>query len=415
MNARFAFLNEPNLQTILSGLNQTHETRVVGGAVRNALLDLPIADIDLATTATPEQVQAIAELRGWRALPTGIAHGTITLMLGTHQFEVTTLREDVATDGRHAEVRFGTDFEADAQRRDFTINALSLSPDATLHDYTGGAADIAQRRVRFIGDASQRIKEDYLRILRFFRFSSAYAAGALDHAALTAIIENRFGLNQLSKERISTEIFKTLLTLRAGHVFKVMSDCGILQLILDGIGNPARLARLITIEECQNHQNALARLAALAVFSTANIKRLREALRLSNADTEALQSAAEAAVTLHGLALPPDKGRLRELMFDYGKSATLLAVQVAHAQSAAPPESPQWLSATRFVSDTPQPTLPFTGADLLARGYGPGKQLGAALKRLQALWIRAGFPKDPQALAALLDEALKADPIPLRK
>ena len=415
MTPRFAFLNEPNLQTILEGLNQTHETRVVGGAVRNALLDLPIADIDLATTATPEEVTAVAAARGWRALPTGIAHGTVTLMLDTRQFEVTTLREDVTTDGRHAEVLFGTDFEADAQRRDFTINALSVSLDGTLHDYTGGEADIAARHVRFISDASQRIQEDYLRILRFFRFSSAYGAGTLDEPALKAIIENRFGLNQLSKERISTELMKTLITRRAGHVFKVMSDTGILQLLLSGIGNPARLARLIAVEERQSQQSALARLAALTVFSAADIPRLRDALRLSNADTESLHSAAEAAVTLQGLALPPQMGRLRELMFDHGKSATLLAVQVAHAQSAASVDSPHWLSAARFVTDTPQPTLPFTGADLLARGYGPGKQLGAALKRLQALWIRAGFPKDPQALTVLLDEALKTDPIPLRK
>ncbi len=415
MTPPFAFLDQPSLQTILKGLSQTHETRVVGGAVRNALLDLPITDIDIATTATPEEVMAIAASRGWRALPTGIAHGTITLMLDTHQFEVTTLREDVTTDGRHAQVRFGTHFEADAQRRDFTINALSLSPDATLHDYTGGQVDIANRRVRFIGNANQRIKEDHLRILRFFRFSSAYAAGALDEPALTAIIENRFGLNQLSKERISTEIFKTLLTRRAGHVYKVMSDCGILQLILSGIGNPARLSRVIAIEELQNQQSALTRLAALTVFSTADSSRLREALRLSNADTQTLQSAAETVVNLQGLALPPEKGRLRELMFDYGKSATHLAVQIAHAQSSARVEHPQWLSAARFVSDTPQPTLPFTGADLLARGYGQGKNLGAALKSLQALWIRAGFPKDPQALRALLDEALKADLIPPRK
>ena len=269
--------------------------------------------------------------------------------------------------------------------------------------------------MRFIGDASQRIQEDYLRILRFFRFSSAYGAGALDEPALKAVIKNRLGLSQLSKERISAELFKTLLTRRAGHVFKVMSDTGILQLLLSGIGNSARLARLIAIEERQSQQSALARLAALTVFSAADIPRLRDALRLSNADTESLHSAAEAAVTLQGLELPPQMGRLRELMFDHGKSATLLAVQVAHAQSAAPADSRQWLSAARFVADTPQPTLPFTGADLLARGYGPGKQLGAALKRLQALWIRAGFPKDPQALTVLLDEALKTDPIPLRK
>lgn len=404
MTRPFTFLNSENLQIVLAVLNQSHETRVVGGAVRNALLDLPVADIDLATAALPAQVIEIAKAQGWRALPTGIDHGTITLMLGKDSFEVTTLREDVATDGRHAEVRFGTDFNLDAQRRDFTINALSVNANGQIFDYTGGLADIAARRVRFIGDAEQRIREDYLRILRFFRFSSSYAQGPLDADALRAIVQTRHGLLQLSKERISSEVFKTLLTRRAADVFEILSHNGILQLLLDGIGNPVLLRRMVDLSG-----EALPRLAALALFTGSDVPRLRQALRLSNADTQALETASLAGIRLHGLQTPPEKGALRELMFEHGKAAAILAVQLGHANSSAALDHPAWRSATLFVQDTPQPTLPFSGADLLARGIRPGRNVGATLKRLQSLWIRAGFPKDPQALAQLLDSALTPD------
>jgi len=178
------------------------EVRVVGGAVRNALLGVEVADIDLAAAAVPEVIAAKAEKAGLRVVPTGIEHGTLTLVFDDVHFEVTSLREDIETDGRRAKVRFGRDFEADALRRDFTVNALSVDAEGRLYDYTGGLKDLAERRIRFIGDPDKRIAEDFLRILRFFRFSAAYGAGPLDAAGFEACVALRAGLGALSRERI---------------------------------------------------------------------------------------------------------------------------------------------------------------------------------------------------------------------
>ncbi|MBV8847995.1 MAG: CCA tRNA nucleotidyltransferase, partial [Methylobacteriaceae bacterium] len=200
------------------------ETRIVGGAVRNALLGIPTGDIDLATTALPATVIARAKAAGFKPVPTGIDHGTVTVVVRGHPFEVTTLREDIATDGRRAVVRFGRDFDEDARRRDFTVNALSVSADRALHDPARGLEDLRAGRVRFIGDPRQRIREDYLRILRFFRFHAAYGEGLLDRAGRDAAIAEREGLAVLSAERIRAEMMKFVIARRAGDVAQEMSD-----------------------------------------------------------------------------------------------------------------------------------------------------------------------------------------------
>src|SRR6476619_272274 len=186
------------------------EARVVGGAVRNALLDVPIAEIDVATTAVPDDVIKRVTAAGFKHVPTGIEHGTVTVIIDKHPFEVTTLRKDVETYGRHAKVEFGRDWKADAERRDFTINSLSVTRDGIVYDYAGGLDDLAHRRVRINGDPAKRIEEDYLRILRFFRFHAAYSAGHPDAAGLAACIAARKGLDQLSRERVRMEILKLL-------------------------------------------------------------------------------------------------------------------------------------------------------------------------------------------------------------
>jgi len=206
-----AVLAEPRLRRLLTALDGNgEETRVVGGAVRNALFGRRVKDVDLATTALPEETARRAREEGFKVVPTGIEHGTLTVIVGGEPFEVTTLREDVETDGRHAVVRFGRDFAADALRRDFTINALSVRADGEIRDYTGGLADIAAGRVRFIGSARGRIREDYLRILRFFRFFAEYAQGPIDADGLHAAIHERAGLERLSRERIRTEFLRLL-------------------------------------------------------------------------------------------------------------------------------------------------------------------------------------------------------------
>ena len=384
------------------------ETRVVGGAVRDLALGLPVSDYDLATTAIPDEVMRRARAAGFKVVPTGLAHGTVTIIVEGTAFETTTLREDVEPDGRHAKVRFGRDFAEDALRRDFTINALSLSRGGLIHDYAGGLADLAARRVRFIGEARQRIKEDYLRSLRFFRFSAAYGQGALDEAGFLAVVQERDGLQRLSRERIAAELFKLLKAARAAEVVTQLGDSGLLIPLVASAPDPSRHARLIAIETARGAQrDPLLRLAALLVRIVDDADRLREWLRLSNAEYERLFVAARALEGLHGLSKPPPLGELRALLFAHGWVGATDALTLAHAESGAPPQDARFSAAYRFLRDTPPPALPFSGADIIARSAASGHQVGLALKALQARWIRAGFPQDPTVLAALLDEALE--------
>ncbi len=221
---------------------------MVGGAVRNALIGVAPGDIDIATTAPPQEVIRRVEAAGLKAVPTGLAHGTITVVVDGHPFEVTTLREDVETFGRHATVAFGRDWRRDAERRDFTMNALSASRDGVVHDYVGGLADIAQRRVRFIGEAGTRIAEDYLRILRFFRFHAVYGEGPPDATGVAACIAGRAGLAQLSRERIRMEMMKLVLGKHAVPMLVVMAESGLLEQVLGGVPYLASCANLIKLE-----------------------------------------------------------------------------------------------------------------------------------------------------------------------
>src|ERR1700720_4959781 len=224
------------------------EARVVGGSVRNALLQIPVAEIDIATTALPAEVIRRAKAAGIKGVPTGIEHGTVTLVIDSQPFEVTTLREDTETFGRKAKVAFGRDWVRDAERRDFTINGLSVDAEGRVHDHVGGLDDIAARRVRFIGDPNQRIAEDYLRILRFFRIHAAYGAGEPDRAGYLACIAGRAGLAGLSAERIRVEILKLMAAEGAAGAVTAMADGGLLLPIFGGIAYTGPFEALILIE-----------------------------------------------------------------------------------------------------------------------------------------------------------------------
>jgi len=402
-------LDEGRLARALHALDgQGEETRLVGGAVRDLALGEKLGDYDLATTALPQVVMKRAHAAGFGVAPTGLAHGTVTVIVEGQPIEVTTLRRDVATDGRHATVAFGRDFEADAMRRDFTINALSLGRDGIVHDYAGGLPDLAARRVRFIGDPGQRIREDYLRILRFFRFSARYSDGALDAEGLSAAIQEREGLAILSRERVRAELLKLLAAPRAREVVTAVCEAGLLNPLLAGQTDAARLGRLIAIEARRGGDpDALLRLAALCVRIEEDAERLRERLRLSNAEFERLAILGQALPGLHGLSSPPPFGALRVLLFERRRRGAFDALTLAHADSGAPADDWRFEGAYRFLAEAPEPTLPITGADILARGVAHGQRVGATLKTLEALWIRAGFPREPEVLARLLDEALK--------
>jgi poly(A) polymerase len=403
-----ALLSDPRLARLLVALEATGcETRVIGGAVRDTLLGLKPHEIDLATTALPQDVMAAAKRSGLKSVPTGIDHGTVTVIVDGAPFEVTTLREDVETDGRFAKVRFGKDFAQDALRRDFTVNALSISTDGRLHDYAGGLADIKARRIRFIGDPATRIAEDYLRVLRFFRFHAAHGEGQLDSAGLHAAIVAREGLARLSAERVRAELFKLLAARRVVEVARIMSQNGVMEVAL-GICYPARLERLVAIEDASGcGPDAALRLAALGVLIVEDADRLRARLRLSNLEHRRFAALAGALVGLHGSDTPPTEIALKELLFLHGAEGASDAMTLAFAESAAPPDDARWLAALRFLRDTPPPLFPIKGADLLARGHVPGEALGATLKALQAKWIRAGFPRDPSTVMRLVEEAAR--------
>ncbi len=398
-------LAEPKLAHLFAALAATGcEARVVGGAVRDALLGLDPHEVDIATVALPAAVTESAQNAGLKVVPTGLAHGTVTVIVDGMPFEVTTLREDVETYGRAAKVRFGADFEQDALRRDFTVNALSLAPNGRLYDYTGGQADLAARKIRFIGDPAIRIAEDYLRILRFFRFHAAIGEGPLDPAGLHAAILARENLTALSRERVRAELVKFLSARGAVATARQMGQAGFFEILL-GHGYPARLERFAAFERARGlAPDPIGRLAALAVLVREDAERLRETLRLSNAEAARLALAAGAIERLHGQSGAFTRQELTELLFLYGRRGGADALALLCADSADPADDPRWRAAAQFLEEAETPAFPVGANDLIARGIAPGRSLGAALKRLQANWIRAGFPRDPRHVLALLDE-----------
>ena len=398
-------LRRGDVRCILDALAVSgEETRLVGGCVRDALLGSSSTDIDLATTLEPGATLSLAATAGLRAIPTGFEHGTVTILAKGTAFEVTTLREDIETDGRHAVVRFGHDFGRDAERRDFTINALSLDPDGRLHDTTGGVADLEGGRVRFIGDAATRIREDALRILRFFRFHARYGCAAPDEAGLAACAAAREAVDDLSRERVRAELLKLLVAPRALAALRTMDDARILERL---IGGPADLGRLARIVEACPDSSAVTRFASLAVRTDADAARLQEALRLSKAEGATLAAFAEASAALaqrHTI----DAGAMRALVavHDASPIAEALAAMDAQERPQITSDGLANLDAMR-LGMLDRPVFPLTGADLVARGVAPGPAVGRGLNAARTLWLESGCPVDPQDLDALLAHGLR--------
>src|SRR3954453_3210971 len=302
------------------------ETRVVGGAVRNALMGIPIGEIDIATTAVPDEVVRRAKAAGIKSVPTGIDHGTVTLVVDALPFEVTTLREDTETYGRKAKVAFGRDWVRDAERRDFTINGLSVDAEGVVHDHVGGLADIAAKRVRFIGDAGQRIAEDYLRILRFFRMHASYGAGEPDRAGTLACIGGRAGLANLSAERVRMEMLKLLVAEGALVAITAMADGGLLLPILGGVSYIGPLATMISAESMLVlAASPIRRLGALAVAVTEDARRVAARLRLTNAEARTLDSMGHRWWRLSGMDEATARRRLYRLGEDQYRDRLMLA------------------------------------------------------------------------------------------
>ena len=357
-----------------------HQALAVGGCVRNALLGAPVSDIDIATDARPDRVAALAEAAGLRVVPTGLDHGTVTLVADGRPHEVTTFRRDVATDGRHARVAFSDDVAQDAARRDFTMNALYARADGTVVDPLGGLPDLRARRVRFIGAPADRIREDYLRILRFFRFTAWYGDAGLDAEGLAACAAHQDGLDRLSRERVGHEMRKLLAAPDPAPCIAAMDRCGILARVLPG-ADPAALAPLIHLEGGAP-ADWLRRMAALGGAV--------DGLRLSRAEARDLATLSEAA---------RDTGRgpfaLGHLL-GAARGGDALLVRAALTGLAPDPDMVRHLAAGAAAD------VPLAAADLMPDLRGPA--LGAALDRARAAWLASGGTLDREVLVRIARE-----------
>jgi poly(A) polymerase len=358
--------------------------RWVGGAVRDTRLGLAVKDIDAATPLHPDAVIAACAAAGLRTIPTGLAHGTVTVLLDGGPVEVTTLRHDIATDGRHATVAFAQDWREDAARRDFTINALYADPTTgEIFDYFGGLPDLAARRVRFIGDARQRIREDHLRILRYFRFQARFGATPADAEAESACADLAATLKGLSRERIGMEVLNLLGLPNPAPTVARMVELGVLTVILPE-ASPETLAALIAQEQAQQVvPDPLRRLAALLPPDRALAEHVAARFRLSLAQKRRLAAAA----AREGAQPSP-----QALAYQLGYEGALDRLLITGASIAS-------------IIDWPIPQFPLKGGEIVARGVSAGPEIHRLLRAVEAEWIAQGFPDREQVLT-LLDTML---------
>ena len=375
--------------------------RFVGGCVRNAVLGEPVADYDIATWVEPREVAKLLKVADIAVHETGIAHGTLTAVVDGTVFEITTLRRDVSTDGRRATVEFTKDWAEDANRRDFTINALYADIDGQIYDPTGqGLANIKVRKVRFVGKAETRIEEDYLRILRFFRFNAWYAQDkAMDGAGLTACRDLKAGLKTLSSERVWSELKKLLTAPAPFRTVNVMSVNGILETLLPEASNSEGLQLICELETKQGLEpDPYLRLMAMAARDELAMARLCKRLKMSNKEKVRLMNWAGDQTALRpGL----DEKETKIAVYTAGTQTAMDRAVIRAAGASDPVEAAAWWRLHEFARDWTRPEFPVTGKDLIAIGIPHGEKLGKALAALKALWIRSGFnTKKPQLLAA---------------
>ncbi|MFC6489040.1 CCA tRNA nucleotidyltransferase [Nitratireductor sp. GCM10026969] len=393
------WLHRPGLQALLAVLNEgDEEARIAGGAVRNALLGQPVTDVDIATTTTPEETTRRAEAAGFKVVPTGFEHGTVTVVAKGLPYEVTTLRADVETDGRYARVVFGRDWKDDAERRDFTINALYAEADGRVVDLVGGLSDLETRTLRFIGDAETRIREDYLRILRFFRFFAWYGSGRPDADGLKACTRLKDGLARLSAERVWSELKKLLAAADPSRALLWMRQTGTLTAVLpesERWGIDAIHGLVDTERAFGWAPDPLLRLAAIIPPDAERVKALAVRLRMSKAEAAALVGWAEAPVPDPSLG----ESAFAKLLYRAGEKGVdkrlRLALAGARARAQADDGALMEAAGYRRLLDTlerwQRPVFPLGGKDLLPLGFKPGAELGKTLAALEERWLESGF------------------------
>ncbi|BAK83433.1 CCA tRNA nucleotidyltransferase [Komagataeibacter medellinensis] len=375
------------------------DARLVGGAVRDLLCGRAVADIDLAIPCAPDVVMARLKAAGVKVVPTGLAHGTVTAVLDGRPFEITTLRRDEETDGRHATVAWTHDWREDAARRDFTINAMSCDSAGVVHDYFGGKADLAAGRVRFVGAARTRIAEDALRILRFFRFQARYGHGAPDAEAMAAVTALAGMIDRLSVERVWSELRRILVGPHVVLTLGQMAGCGVLVHVLPPPWDIGRLERLLA---CGAPDEAVLRLAALL---EGDVQTVARHLRLSRADGTALAQARAAPVPRPGL----DGAAIARLLADDVPRDLLWRAWLAQAETLGAPDL-TWDALRRVLAQTPRPVFPLGGRDLLAAGCVPGASMGQVLLQVRQWWLAGGCTASHAACVAHMRSLLPAGP-----
>lgn len=395
------WLADRDLQNLLAILGAGgNGARIVGGAIRNTLFGEPVGDIDIATTILPDETIRRAKTAGYKAVPTGYEHGTITVIAGAHAYEVTTLRADVETDGRRATVRFGNDWTADAERRDFTINALYADASGMIHDPVAGLRDIETRTLRFIGDPAMRIAEDYLRILRFFRFFAWYGHGRPESEGLKACARMKDGLDQLSAERVWAELKKMLRASDCSRALLWMRQTGVLSRVLpesEKWGIDA-IPGLMTAERKFDWKpDPLLRLEAMVRPDSDNMEVLADRLRLSRQEKLRLQDWSKVPIQ----ALLGDGAA--ETLYRFGQAPGIDALRLhtaaRYAASGSDDEAAEVIAAKRilaFAEAWEKPKFPVRGRDILALGVEDGPRVGEILGRLETGWIESNFsvPRD---------------------
>lgn len=403
---RAEWLNAQGLQALLAALSaEGHEARIAGGAVRNALLGAAVSDVDIATTTTPDETERRAQAAGFRTVPTGKEHGTITVIVDGRGYEVTTLRADVETNGRHARVVFGTNWQQDAERRDFTINALYATATGEVIDLVGGLADLESRTLRFIGDAEQRIREDYLRVLRFFRFFAWYGGGRPDADGLRACVRLKGGLAGLSAERVWSELRKLFAAPDPSRALLWMRQSGVLTAILpesEKWGIDAIHGLVAAERDLGWTPDPMLRLEAILPPDEARMAILSKRLRLSNA---------EAARLSNWAMTPPISDKTGDAAFakiayrgdlqgieDRLRLALASSRTRAEQDMAALTEAGGYSRLLRLLGEWQRPVFPVKGGDLVSLGATQDRRLGETLKALENEWVEGGFQLGRDAL-----------------
>ncbi len=400
------WLNAPETRAVMDALTANGgAARFVGGCVRNALMGVPVDDIDIATPLTPDEVTRRLVAAGMQAVPTGIEHGTITAVANKKPFEITTLRRDVSTDGRRATVAFSQDWAEDASRRDFTMNALYADQTGQVFDLIGGIADLQARHVRFIGDASRRIAEDYLRILRLFRFHAWYGKGEIDADGLAACAAARSQIKTLSGERIQKEMLKLMGAEHPVPVLRAMAASGVLGEVLPGELKFARFQRLCEIDAEQFFEaDGLLRLGAL-LGDTARADEIATRWRLSNDNRDRLSDMlGQPTKIVSYLSIL----EVRRALYRFGVSLFKDWVRLRWAEDPKASNTYQWQALLALADGWVRPVFPLNGSNVMAAGVPHGPLVGKVLGEVEAWWIDSDFTDDPFSLAERLKAVVQA-------